>query len=81
MRLSTQNNLTFVTFVPRQVRSKRNRIELLGRVGDVVDFVDLPTAVQVDSLAAYFGADGNAGSSFGTESCGSPGEVSSAAAR
>ena len=55
--------------------STRNEINLLGRIGDTVDFVDLPTSVQVDSMATLVGADSEAGSDFGTESCGSPGEV------
>ena len=52
----------------------RNAINLLGRLGDTVDFVDLPTSVQVDAMAELVGADGTSALS-GDESCGSPGEV------
>ena len=55
--------------------SSKNLIGLLGRIGDTVNFVDLPTSVQVDSMAALFGATSASGSDFGTESCGSPGEI------
>lgn len=54
--------------------SSRNGITLLGRLGDTVDFVDLPSSVQVDAIAELVGADG-ASSFSGDESCGSPGEV------
>jgi hypothetical protein len=55
--------------------SASNEINLLGRLGDTVDFVELPTSVQFDSMAALLGADGDTGADFGTESCGSPGEI------
>ena len=52
----------------------RNAINLLGRLGDTVDCVELPTSVQVDAMAELVGADGTSALS-GDESCGSPGEV------
>ena len=55
--------------------SASNEINLLGRLGDTVDFVELPTSVQFDSMAALLGADGDTGADFGSESCGSPGEI------
>ena len=38
-------------------REQRNEIHLLGRVGDTVDFLDLPSSVQVDQMAHLVGAD------------------------
>ena len=54
--------------------SHTNGINLLGRLGDEVDFLELPTSVQVDAMAELVGADSVA-TSLGDESCGSPGEV------
>jgi hypothetical protein len=54
-------------------RHARYEINLLGRRGDVVDFVELADTVQVEEMARRVGAEGTRDVAF--ESCGSPGEV------
>lgn len=54
--------------------STQSRIPTLGRLGDTVDFPDLPESVQTVAMANEVGALVELGDSS-TESCGSPGEV------
>ena len=51
--------------------------EPIGRLGDTIDFKDLPSTLQSAGLAASLGASagGGGGGVGGTEACGSPGEV------
>ena len=57
----------------RWLKQLRN-LAYLGRVGDVVDFQDLPAAAQSTEVAVWLGAIGTVDDD-GTEACGSPGEV------
>ena len=50
------------------------QLSYLGRLGDEVDFRDLPTGVQTLAMAQELGAVGSRPDD-GFESCGSPGEV------
>jgi hypothetical protein len=57
---------------------RNGELPVLGRLGDLVDFTDLPSSVQSPTLAALFGAATAADepeSGALTEACGSPGEV------
>mmetsp|Transcript_34397 Transcript_34397/g.94802 ORF Transcript_34397/g.94802 Transcript_34397/m.94802 type:complete len:1606 (+) Transcript_34397:291-5108(+) len=49
-------------------------LSLLGRLGDEIDFVQLPSSVQTVEMANHVGALA-AGGTAGFEACGSPGEV------
>ena len=49
----------------------------IGRLGDTVNFADLPAELQTPEMAAFVGAVGTP-EYDGTEACGSPGEVASA---
>ena len=51
----------------------RNRINFLGRRGDMVDFVDLHRSVRVEAMAQLVGSESTHDGSH--EACGSPGEV------
>lgn len=51
-----------------------NGIDLLGRLGDVVDFHSLPDSLQTDRMAEIIGATLET-DAFTDETCGSPGEV------
>jgi hypothetical protein len=51
----------------------------VGRLGDTVNFADLPAELQTPGMAAFVGAVGSP-EYDGTEACGSPGEVASAPA-
>ena len=59
----------------RHAASAGGDIELVGRLGDVVDFASLPTGMQSDAMARLVGAVDGARAADGTEACGSPGEV------
>lgn len=50
------------------------KFEYVGRFGDSINFRDLPSSLQVDKVAEYYGASVSLGTS-GTIVCGSLGEV------
>ena len=52
-----------------------NEMNLLGRFGDVVDFLELPLGMHTDDVAQLAGATSTSVSAGGDETCGSPGEV------
>ena len=55
-----------------QLQTGLSSFALLGKLGDVVDFLDLPSSVQTNEAASAFDALWTSGVS---ESCGSPGEI------
>jgi hypothetical protein len=56
------------------------KFRLIGKLGDVIDFKDLPSSVQSEATAAAFGSVGSR-QVGAVESCGSAGEVCHARAR
>jgi cullin-associated NEDD8-dissociated protein 1 len=56
------------------VKDRRMRIQLLGTLGNEVDFIALPLETQVEQIARVVGSE-KKGSDAATEVCGSPGEV------
>ena len=54
--------------------SKRDGFSRLGRLGDTVDFAQLPTVVQTVEMAQHVGSTGDH-AGVAVETCGSPGEV------
>jgi len=55
--------------------STQNMLQYIGRAGDTIDFQDLPTSLQSETLAAAFNS---VGENDYFEVCGSPGEVGNA---
>ena len=56
--------------------TQRNSLKRLGRLGDTIDFNELPEEVQIPEIADHFGAIVMTAEEGGFELCGSPGEVS-----
>eukprot|EP00520_Triparma_pacifica_P008843 CAMPEP_0118639568 /NCGR_PEP_ID=MMETSP0785-20121206/4291_1 /TAXON_ID=91992 /ORGANISM="Bolidomonas pacifica, Strain CCMP 1866" /LENGTH=1677 /DNA_ID=CAMNT_0006530901 /DNA_START=134 /DNA_END=5164 /DNA_ORIENTATION=+ len=57
--------------------NNKNALTYIGRLGDTLDFADLPAEVQLKEIADYFGASPTADLEGGVEACGSAGEVPS----